>query len=101
MALVAFAGYSVGQTQSPSAIAAAAPSTSPTIDPRQCPGLERRYRERVRRRVVTVRVDKRASMVPTGMPQLPDDPMFREFFGRRFQNRGSRGARVSRASAPA
>ena len=25
-------------------------------------------------------------MVPTQMPQLPDDPMFREFFGRRFQN---------------
>ena len=35
--------------------------------------------------VVTVRVEKRASMVPTQMPQLPDDPMFREFFGRRFQ----------------
>ena len=32
-----------------------------------------------------MRVDKRASMVPTQMPQLPDDPMFREFFGRRFQ----------------
>jgi S1-C subfamily serine protease len=31
---------------------------------------------------VTVRVDKRASIVPT---QLPDDPLFRQFFGREFQ----------------
>ncbi len=36
--------------------------------------------------VVTVRVEKKASMVPTEMPQLPDDPMFREFFGRRDQS---------------
>ena len=52
--------------------------------------------------VVTVRVEKRASIVPTQMPQLPDDPLFREFFGRRFQGpRNSVACRVRRGSAPA
>ncbi len=99
IALVAFAGYSVGQTQS------AKRSSSPRPHPRfhlftraaQCP--VRSYAgivNAVAPAVVTVRVDKRASMVPTGMPQLPDDPMFREFFGRRLPD--SRQQRVPRQS---
>jgi serine protease Do len=45
--------------------------------------------------VVTVRVDKRARVMPTGTQQLPDDPFFREFFGRRFQVPQQRVPRVS------
>ena len=86
IALVAFAGYSVGQTQSPGAIVvASSPSASSSSAPAAVPGTS--YAgivNAVAPAVVTVRVDKRASMVPTGMPQLPDDPMFREFFGRRM-----------------
>ena len=95
IALVAFAGFSVGQTQSPSAIVAA---SSPSVSsPASLPGTS--YAgivNAVAPAVVTVRVDKRASMVPTGMPQLPDDPMFREFFGRRLPD--SRQQRVPRQS---
>jgi serine protease Do len=84
IALVALAGYSVGQTQSPhAAVAAASPSVSA---PAPIPGASyASVVNAVAPAVVTIRVDKRASMVPTQMPQLPDDPMFREFFGRRFQ----------------
>jgi Do/DeqQ family serine protease len=88
IALVAVAGYSVGQTQAPHAIVAASPSFSSSgpsaVDP--VPGGS--YAgivNMVTPAVVTVRVEKRASIVPTQVPQLPDDPMFREFFGRRFQ----------------
>jgi serine protease Do len=88
IALVGLAGYSVGQSQSPRATAIAAPSPSistPVTNP--IPGGSyASVVNAVAPAVVTVRVDKRASMVPTQMPQLPDDPMFREFFGRRFQN---------------
>ena len=99
IALVAFAGYSVGQTQSPGAIvAASSPSVSSSSPaPASVPGTS--YAgivNAVAPAVVTVRVDKRASMVPTGMPQLPDDPMFREFFGRRLPD--SRQQRVPRQS---
>ena len=85
IALVAFAGFSVGQTQSTSGIVAASPSVSSSSPaPAPVPGTS--YAgivNVVAPAVVTVRVEKTASMVPTGMPQLPDDPMFREFFGRR------------------
>ncbi len=88
IALVGLAGYSVGQSQSPraTAIAASSPSIStPATNP--IPGGSyASVVNAVAPAVVTVRVEKRASMVPTQMPQLPDDPMFREFFGRRFQN---------------
>ncbi len=96
IALVAFAGYSVGQTQSPqrhrrrvrhASISSPAPSRSRDASYASIVNA-------VAPAVVTVRVEKRASMVPTGMPQLPDDPMFREFFGRRFQTRGSSGRPV-------
>ncbi len=93
LALVALAGYSVGQTQSPQALVAAsasstaanpAPSTRSGPDPAN--GSYASIVNAVAPAVVTVRVEKKSSMVPTGMPQLPDDPMFREFFGRRFQS---------------
>jgi len=84
IALVALAGYTVGQTQAPHAIAAA--STAPTATyaaPNPLPGVSyASVVSAVAPAVVTVRVEKRAQVVPT---QLPDDPMFREFFGRRFQ----------------
>jgi len=88
VALVAVTGYSVGQTQAGrgSAAAASAPvSAAPVTTTATAPPLTTSYAEVVSAAapaVVTVRVDKRASIVPT---DLPDDPMFREFFGRRFQ----------------
>jgi Do/DeqQ family serine protease len=88
LALVAFAGYSVGQLQTAPAVIAAAPSgsTPATSTPAPIPGVSySSIVSSVAPSVVTVRVEKRASAVPTGMSQLPDDPMFREFFGRRFQ----------------
>ena len=98
----ALAGYSVGQTP----VAAGHSSPRRVVDvcqPRApTPGPDTRRRRTpsivnaVAPAVVTVRVEKRASMVPTQMPQLPDDPMFREFFGRRFQ--GPRQQRAPRQS---
>ncbi|HET7219551.1 MAG TPA: DegQ family serine endoprotease [Vicinamibacterales bacterium] len=89
VALVAVTGYSVGQTQAARATAAAAPvSTTTSAAPVAAPGLTTSYADVVRSAapaVVTVRVDKRASMVPTQAPDFMDDPTFREFFGRRFQ----------------
>jgi serine protease Do len=87
-ALVAVTGYSVGQTQAARATAAAAPVATSIAAPVAAPALTTSYAEVVRAAapaVVTVRVDKRASMVPTQAPDFMDDPTFREFFGRRFQ----------------
>jgi serine protease Do len=85
LALVAVAGYSVGQTQSDHATAAAVASPAVAASP-SAPGTPATsYAGIVNAAapaVVTVRVDKKASMVPT---QMPDDPLLREFFGRRFQ----------------
>jgi len=89
--VAALAGYSVGQTQAPHAlVAASSPSAStsgaPSLDP--VPGGSyASIVNSVTPAVVTVRVEKHASVVPTQMPQLPDDPWFREFFGRGFQGR--------------
>jgi serine protease Do len=83
VALVAVAGYSVGQTQAIRATAAAAPITASA--PVAAPAVTTSYAgvvDAAAPAVVTVRVARRASMVPT---QLPDDPLLREFFGRRFQ----------------
>jgi len=83
IALVAVTGYSVGQTQAVRATAAAAPSS--TSAPVAAPAVTTSYAgvvDAAAPAVVTVRVAKRASMVPT---QLPEDPLLREFFGRRFQ----------------
>ena len=100
LALTAVTGYSVGQTQgargtaaASAPVAASAPST-----PSDAPAITTSYANVVSAAapaVVTIRVDKRASMVPTQMPGLPDDPMFREFFGRRFQNPQQRVPRQS------
>jgi Do/DeqQ family serine protease len=87
LALVAVAGYSIGETQSARATVAAAPTSATAAAPvGVVPAVS--YAgvvNSVAPAVVTVRVDKRARMVPTDMSQLPDDPLFREFFGRRFQ----------------
>ncbi len=98
LALVAITGYSVGQTQAGRSTAAAAPITSPTA-PVAAPAVTTSYATVVGAAapaVVTVRVDRRARMVPTEMPQLPDDPLLREFFGRRF--RGPQMPRAPRQS---
>jgi serine protease Do len=82
-ALVAVTGYSVGQTQAVRATVAAAPIATST--PVAAPAVTTSYAtvvEAAAPAVVTVRVAKRATMVPT---QMPDDPLLREFFGRRFQ----------------
>jgi Do/DeqQ family serine protease len=99
IALVGLAGYSVGQSQSPraSAIAASSPSISTPVSNPIPVGSYANVVNAVAPAVVTIRVEKRASMVPTQMPQLPDDPMFREFFGRRFQN-PQRQPRIPRQS---
>ncbi len=85
VALVAVTGYSVGQTQSDRATAVAAPVSISEPAPVDAPRITTSYApvvDAAAPAVVTVRVDKRASIVPT---QLPDDPLLREFFGRRFQ----------------
>jgi Do/DeqQ family serine protease len=83
VALVAIAGYSIGLAQSPSAAAAAQtqsgvrpPDTSRLkgSDPTSYAPIV----DAVAPAVVTVRVEKKASVVPT---QFPDDDLFR-FFGR-------------------
>jgi Do/DeqQ family serine protease len=86
LALVAVAGYGIGQSQTPRATVAAAPSgpaasaAAPlaNVPTTSYAGVV----NAVAPAVVTIRVDKKAAIVPT---QLPDDPMLREFFGRRFQ----------------
>jgi serine protease Do len=88
LALVAVAGYSLGETQRSHATAVASSSpvvTTPDPIPAAPAVSYAGVVKAVAPAVVTVRVDKRAKVVPTDMSQLPDDPMFREFFGRRFQ----------------
>ena len=84
VALVAVTGYSIGQTQAVRATAAAAPVH--TAAPVAAPAVTTSYAgvvDTAAPAVVTVRVAARAKMVPTQLPGLPDDPLFREFFGRR------------------
>ncbi len=98
LALVAVAGYSIGETQSSRATVAAAPTTVSTPAPVANAVPVASYSgvvSAVAPAVVTVRVESRARMVPTDMQQLPDDPMFREFFGRRFQVPQQRAPRRS------
>ncbi|HXW04490.1 MAG TPA: trypsin-like peptidase domain-containing protein, partial [Vicinamibacterales bacterium] len=83
LALVALTGYGIGQSQSPEAVVAAAPTVTSSPPDAAVPAIS--YAGIVNSAapaVVTVRVDKRAAIVPT---QMPDDPLLREFFGRRFQ----------------
>jgi Do/DeqQ family serine protease len=84
IALVAVTGYSIGQSQGARSTASAAPAPASPA-PVAAPAVTTSYASVVAAAapaVVTVRVEGRAAMVPT---QLPDDPFFREFFGRRFQ----------------
>lgn len=88
LALVAVAGYSIGETQSARATVSAAPTTVTSSAPVAAVVPVASYAgvvSAVSPAVVTVRVEARARMVPTEMQQVPDDPLFREFFGRRFQ----------------
>jgi Do/DeqQ family serine protease len=88
IALVAVTGYGLGQTQAARSIASAAPASTsapPRAGTVAAPAVTTSYAPVVSAAapaVVTVRVEGRARMVPT---QMPDDPLFREFFGRRFQ----------------
>src|SRR5262245_38125765 len=97
VALVAVAGYSVGQTQVVRSIASAAPTSIGSTAPVAAPAGTTSYAAVVNAAapaVVTVRVDKRAAMVPT---QMPEDP-FGEFFGRGQGPRAPRAPRAPRQS---
>ena len=97
-ALVAFMGYGVGLTQSSHATVAAQTS-SPSVQ--LAPGAATSYAkvvDAVTPAVVTVHVEKRASMVPTEMPGIPDD-FFGQFFGR-DQSQGQRGQTPRQKRAP-
>jgi serine protease Do len=99
LALVAVAGYSIGETQSPRATVAAAPTTVTSAAPGATAVVPVASYSgivgAVAPAVVTVRVESRARMVPTDMQQVPDDPLLREFFGRRFQIPQQRAPRRS------
>jgi len=83
VALVGIVGYGIGLAHSPSAgVSAATPVVSSPSIPLPSNGSYASIVDAVAPAVVTVRVEKRASIVPT---QLPDDPLFRQFFGRQFQ----------------
>src|SRR6187431_2557105 len=86
VALVAIAGYNIGLAQSPSAVVSAAQAVR-TVDTPHLKGSDTTTSyapvvDAVAPAVVTVRVDKEASVVPTQFPD--DDDLFR-FFGRQFQ----------------
>jgi serine protease Do len=97
-ALVASIGYGVGLTQSPDAVVLA--QSAPVAQ--MAPGTTSYAKvvDAVTPAVVTVRVEKRAAMVPTGMPELPDD-FFGQFFGRvpqQGQRQAPRQQRMPRQS---
>jgi Do/DeqQ family serine protease len=82
VALVALTGYGLGLSQSPDAVVSAAPAAPSR--PADTGATTTTYAPIVSAAspaVVTIRVDTRASMTPA---QMPDNPLFREFFGRRF-----------------
>ena len=83
VALVGIVGYGIGLAHAPSAGASAAtPAVSSPSIPVASPATSyASIVDAVAPAVVTVRVEKRASVVPT---QFPDDPLFRQFFGRQF-----------------
>jgi Do/DeqQ family serine protease len=88
VALVAFTGYSIGLANAPHAAASAAQAGEAGVRLPDTPRLEgsdpatsyAAVVEAVAPAVVTVRVEKKASIMPT---QFPDDDLFR-FFGRGF-----------------
>src|SRR5262245_28323574 len=83
VALVAMAGYNIGLAQAPNAAVSAAQSAVRTSETPRLKGADTATSyasivDAVAPAVVTVRVEKKASVVPT---QFPDDDFFR-FFGR-------------------
>jgi Do/DeqQ family serine protease len=86
VALVALAGYNIGLAQSPSAVVTAQ-STVRTADTPHLKGSDTTTSyapvvDAVAPAVVTVRVEKKAAVVPTQFPGDADD--FFRFFGRQF-----------------
>src|SRR5262245_48135856 len=81
VALVAFAGYNIGLAQSPhaSVMAAAASTDTPRLKGSDAATSYASIVDAVTPAVVTVRVEKKAAVVPT---QLPDDDDFFRYFGR-------------------
>jgi Do/DeqQ family serine protease len=83
VASVAIGGYNLGLAQSPGAGAAAQIAQRPVETPKFKGGDQTASYasvvDAVAPAVVTVRVEKKASVVPT---QFPDDDLFRRFFGR-------------------
>jgi serine protease Do len=87
LALVALAGYGIGESRAPRATVEAAPTTATAPAPVANAVPVASYAgvvSAVSPAVVTVRVETRARVMPTDMQQVPDDPLFRQFFGRRF-----------------
>jgi len=94
VALTAVAGYGLGFAHSPNAGVSAAPSAvvSGPVDPAPVATSYAKVVDAVAPAVVTVRVEKRATV---RQAQFPDDDLFR-FFGREFQ--GPRQQRTPRQS---
>ena len=85
VAMVAIAGYNIGLAQSPNAVVSAAQAAARPVDTPRLKGSDSATSyasivDAVAPAVVTVRVEKKASIVPT---QFPDDDFFR-FFGRQL-----------------
>ena len=86
VALVAITGYNIGLAQSPGAAASAVQSSARVADAPRLKGSDTASSyapivDAVAPAVVTVRVEKKASVMPT---QFPDDDDFFRFFGRRL-----------------
>jgi Do/DeqQ family serine protease len=94
VALVAIAGYNIGLAQSPNATAMAAAGAVETarLKGSDAPTSYASIVDAVTPAVVTVRVEKKASVVPT---QLPDDDDFFRYFGRQFPRQQQRAPRQS------
>jgi len=95
VALVAIAGYNLGLAQSPNATvmaaAAARAGDTPRLKGSDAATSYAPIVDAVTPAVVTVRVEKKAAVVPT---QLPDDDFFR-YFGRQFPRQQQRAPRQS------
>jgi len=81
--MVALAAYGIGQTRAHDAIVSAAEPQVTLAGPVSGPTSYAEVVDVVTPAVVTVRVEKQATAVPAAA--FPDDPLFRQFFGRDFQ----------------
>ena len=92
VAVVGLAGYGIGRTESPGAVASAAAPAAPVASVQGAsPSSYAAVVDAVAPAVVTVRVEKRASAMDT---QLSEDDLFR-FFGRELQIPRQRAPRRS------